>query len=65
MSNEQTGKPEFLTEPELAALLRKHPRTIRRLADSGVIPRTKLGRSVLYQREAVLAALPSGKGGAA
>lgn len=62
---DKPDQPEFYTERELAAVLRKHPRTISRLADSGVIPRTKLGRSVLYNREAVLVALQGGKGGAA
>jgi hypothetical protein len=45
---------EFLTKEELAAELRRNPRTLDRWAVLGIgPPRTCVGRSVLYRRSSV------------
>jgi predicted DNA-binding transcriptional regulator AlpA len=46
----------YLTKPELAAQLRKSPRTLDRLERLRIgPPRTKIGRLILYRRESVQA----------
>ena len=45
---------EFLTKEELAAELRRNPRTLDRWAVLGMgPPRTRIGRKVLYRRTSV------------
>ena len=45
---------EFLTKEELAAELRRNPRTLDRWEALGVgPPRTRVGRQVLYRRASV------------
>jgi hypothetical protein len=45
---------EFLTKEELAAELRRNPRTLDRWAVLGMgPPRTRVGRHVLYRRASV------------
>jgi helix-turn-helix protein len=45
---------EFLTKEELAAELRRNPRTLDRWAVLGIgPPRTRVGRNVLYRRASV------------
>jgi len=45
---------DFLTKEELAAELRRNPRTLDRWAALGVgPPRTHVGRKVLYRRASV------------
>ena len=52
--------PLFLTPSELAALLNKSVRTLQRDRVAGKsLPFTKRGRTVLYPRDTVIAALSS------
>ena len=44
----------YLFDKELAAELKLHPRTLRKLEEQGLgPPRTRVGRKVLYRRAAV------------
>ncbi len=49
--------PEYLNLVEAAALLRTTPRTLRRWVAAGKVPATKLGRQLLFNREAIRQAL--------
>jgi hypothetical protein len=54
MSNSEPLLSEFLTKEELAAELRRNPRTLDRWAVLGMgPPRTRVGRHVLYRRASV------------
>jgi DNA-binding transcriptional MerR regulator len=54
MSNSEPILSEFLTKEELAAELRRNPRTLDRWAVLGIgPPRTRVGRHVLYRRASV------------
>jgi hypothetical protein len=54
MSNSEPILSEFLTTEELAAELRRNPRTLDRWAVLGMgPPRTHVGRRVLYRRASV------------
>ena len=54
MSNFEPILSEFLTKEELAAELRRNPRTLDRWDVLGVgPPRTRVGRQVLYRRTSV------------
>ena len=54
MSNSVSILSEFLTKEELAAELRRNPRTLDRWAVLGMgPPRTHVGRKVLYRRASV------------
>jgi hypothetical protein len=54
MSNSEPILSEFLTKEELAAELRRNPRTLDRWDVLGVgPPRTIIGRKVLYRRTSV------------
>lgn len=44
-----TGAPQFLTVPEVAALLRCRPSTIYQLVHKRRIPFRKAGRQVLFE----------------
>ena len=57
---------EFLSADEAAKLLALHPRTVRRLLDSGKLPGTRLGRKWRVSTAAVRRLIegadkPSGK----
>lgn len=43
-----------MTAPEVAALLRLHVKTVYKLAETGVIPGKRIGRSWRFSRAAVL-----------
>ncbi len=54
MSNSEPILSEFLTKEELAAELRRNPRTLDRWDILGLgPPRTHVGRQVLYRRASV------------
>ena len=54
MSSSEPILSEFLTKEELAAELRRNPRTLDRWDALGVgPPRTRVGRQVLYRRASV------------
>ena len=54
MSNSEPILSEFLTTEELAAELRRNPRTLDRWEVLGMgPPRTHVGRKVLYRRTSV------------
>jgi DNA-binding transcriptional MerR regulator len=54
MSNPESILSDFLTKEELAADLRRNPRTLDRWAALGIgPPRTRVGRHVLYRRASV------------
>ena len=54
MSSSEPILSEFLTKEELAAELRRNPRTLDRWDVLGVgPPRTRVGRQVLYRRASV------------
>ena len=54
MSDPEPILSEFLTKEELAAELRRNPRTLDRWAVLGIgPPRTRVGRHVLYRRASV------------
>ena len=54
MSDSEPILADFLTKEELAAELRRNPRTLDRWAVLGVgPPRTHVGRKVLYRRASV------------
>jgi hypothetical protein len=54
MSNSEPLLSKFLTKEELAAELRRNPRTLDRWAVLGIgPPRTRVGRHVLYRRASV------------
>ena len=54
MSSSEPILSEFLTTEELAAELRRNPRTLDRWAVLGMgPPRTHVGRKVLYRRASV------------
>ena len=54
MSKSEPILSEFLTKEELAAELRRNPRTLDRWEVLGVgPPRTRVGRQVLYRRASV------------
>jgi hypothetical protein len=54
MSNSVSILSEFLTKEELAAELRRNPRTLDRWAVLGMgPPRTHVGRKVLYRQASV------------
>ena len=54
MSSSEPILSEFLTKEELAAELRRNPRTLDRWEVLGVgPPRTHVGRQVLYRRASV------------
>jgi hypothetical protein len=54
MSKSEPILSEFLTKEELAAELRRNPRTLDRWDVLGVgPPRTRVGRQVLYRRASV------------
>jgi hypothetical protein len=54
MSHSEPILSEFLTKEELAAELRRNPRTLDRWDALGVgPPRTHVGRKVLYRRVSV------------
>jgi hypothetical protein len=54
MSSSEPILSEFLTKEELAAELRRNPRTLDRWDVLGVgPPRTRVGRQVLYRRATV------------
>jgi hypothetical protein len=48
---------EILMEEELAARLKKAPRTVRDWREKRLIPYIRIGRSILYDWDRVLAAL--------
>ena len=51
---------DYLTKNQLAAQINKSPRTLDRLHQAGEgPPRTKIGRTTLYRRDAVIAWLRS------
>jgi hypothetical protein len=55
MSNSQPILEEFLTREELAAELRRSPRTLDRWEVLGIgPPRTHVGRQILYKRSSLL-----------
>jgi excisionase family DNA binding protein len=45
--------PSFMTLGEVAATLRCHPRTVRRLIRRGKLPYTRVGLRYLFDREAL------------
>ncbi len=45
---------EIITPIEVASLLRIHVKTVYRLAEEGVIPGKKIGRSWRFRRSSVL-----------
>lgn len=51
---------EFLTADEAAELLNMHPRTIRRLLNSGELPGTRLGRQWRISASAVRSLIETG-----
>ncbi|MBU5946749.1 helix-turn-helix transcriptional regulator [Streptomyces albogriseolus] len=52
--SETTTNSRYMTTKELADLVRKSPVTVRAWRHRGIGPRgTKVGRSVLYRRDAV------------
>jgi hypothetical protein len=54
MSNSESILSEFLTKEDLAAELRRNPRTLDRWDVLGMgPPRTHVGRKVLYRRASV------------
>ena len=54
MSDSEPLLSEFLTKEELAAELRRNPRTLDRWVVLGIgPPRTRVGRTVLYRRSSV------------
>ena len=54
MSNSEPILADFLTKEELAAELRRNPRTLDRWEVLGMgPPRTRVGRKVLYRRASV------------
>jgi hypothetical protein len=54
MSDPEPILSEFLTKEELAAELRRNPRTLDRWAVLGIgPPRTRVGRHVLFRRASV------------
>lgn len=54
VSNHRPTSQDFLTQSEVAALLRLSPRTLERHRVSGTGPAyVKLGRRVVYSRDAV------------
>jgi hypothetical protein len=54
MSNSESILSQFLTKEELAAELRRNPRTLDRWSVLGMgPPRTQVGRRVLYKRASV------------
>jgi len=54
------SQPEFMTVPEVAGLLRVHPRLIYRLADSGALPAARVGHKWRFSRRKVVAWLEAG-----
>ena len=55
MSNSEPILSEFLTKEELAAELRRNPRTLDRWDVPGMgPPRTLVGRQILYRRSSLL-----------
>ncbi len=45
---------ELLTTSEVAAILRVHVQTVYRLADEGVIPGIRIGRSWRFRKKEIL-----------
>jgi excisionase family DNA binding protein len=54
---------ELQDEPTMAASFGVSPQTLERLRKQGKVPCVRLGRRVLYQREAVLEALSESSDG--
>jgi excisionase family DNA binding protein len=52
-----------MTKPELARLLSCTPRHLDNLSRRGVLPRVRLGRSIRFRRDSVLAAIRRLEGG--
>ncbi len=48
------GLEEIITPAEVASLLRIHVKTVYRLAEEGLIPGRKIGRSWRFRRSSVL-----------
>ncbi len=48
------GLEEIITPTEVASLLRIHVKTVYRLAEEGLIPGRKIGRSWRFRRSSVL-----------
>jgi excisionase family DNA binding protein len=51
---ELEGLEEIITPTEVASLLRIHVKTVYRLAEEGLIPGKKIGRSWRFRRSSVL-----------
>ena len=51
---EPKGLDEIITPTEVAALLRIHVKTVYRLAEDGLIPGKKIGRSWRFRKSSVL-----------
>lgn len=47
----------ILTPAQVASLLQIHVKTVYRLADEGIIPGTKIGRSWRFNKDGILAIL--------
>ena len=53
------GLEEIITPTEVASLLRIHVKTVYRLAEEGLIPGKKIGRSWRFRRSSVLELISS------
>ena len=53
-TGELPTEAEFLTKPEVAALLRVSPRTLDTWLQRGIIGHVRLGRSIRFSRAALL-----------
>jgi excisionase family DNA binding protein len=51
---ELEGLEEIITPAEVASLLRIHVKTVYRLAEEGLIPGKKIGRSWRFRKSSVL-----------
>ncbi len=51
---EPKGLDEIITPTEVASLLRIHVKTVYRLAEDGLIPGKKIGRSWRFRKSSVL-----------
>lgn len=55
--DEKSAKPDLLTAPQLASELQVSEWSVRQKTLAGLIPAIRIGKSVRYEREAVIAAL--------
>jgi excisionase family DNA binding protein len=53
---------EIITPLEVAALLRIHVRTVYKLAEEGVIPGNRIGRSWRFSKKDILALVSNNQG---